>query len=339
MKSNEKIANKNKLLLGIVAVFAVVGLITTIIRQIDTILTKVEFPEGIISEEKESRPYFNRPDYLSMAYTCKNLPLKIYLPGQVDFNDNTAKSIFEGVTFVVLEGSEDPLYLNQVTLPAKVNVPILGYKNKVEFHRQSEGYCYDFTGEYFATTVTTKVSTKKVTTYALCYYLNLSSSEQVAFYASVEDPALLAYADEMLSEIIRSIEQYDRDDDVEEVQTSQKPSDNKAEEERLKFDVTIDGDGPHDNAVLVFEWTNAKVEPTAIEVTGPNGQAGVLNKEYSVPGHYVFEFGYATAGEYHIVGETEEVLKECEINVSSWEGYMDVDHYYENPENIRPREG
>ncbi|MBR3825686.1 MAG: hypothetical protein IKJ39_10890 [Lachnospiraceae bacterium] len=142
---------------------------------------------------------------------------------------------------------------------------------------------------------------------------------------SSEDVNKLDEAKVLAKEMIASIRKAENNNSKELQEVSYLPK-----EYTFPIDVYYtDKSSGYEETVMLISWINTEDRPGEMVVIGPEGQRGILNEEYSIGGHYLYEFGKTNGGEYYIHGGTDVKLKDTIIGVMSMESYLDLYHYYE----------
>lgn len=191
-------------------------------------------------------------------------------------------------------------------------------------------YIGDCLVEFMTTDTELSSDTKTLTLYNVTYLVSLENltgdtKRSVVLNLTSEDVDKLEKAKAVAKEIIGSIRKMEKEIEEETVENDYLPK-----EYTFPIDVYFtDKSTGYDDTVMLISWTNMMDKPGELIVIGPNGQRGVLNKEYSYGGHYLYEFGKTSGGEYYIHGGTDTQLIGSYIMVSSMEGYLEYYHYYE----------
>ncbi len=322
--------NRTILLIVIIALVAL-SLIVRVFSQIKGMGEESKLPDSGLLKEKGDYMERQVPYYLNNAISNPSLNVLLAVPQDAEVNNDVLQFSMNGVIYMVGDGTksmdvilENDYYKNAVTT-------VFGSKQTIKVVKKESGYVGSFPAEFGMATYDLQISTRKMKMYGLAYKVSLEEVSGVAgreliLYACSEDVEALQEAPVVLKEIAYSARNYEQVK-VEEQEVVDYPI---GAEFFYPIDVYWnDASDGYTNTVMLITWDNLLDEPVRLEVTGPRGQNGILNEEYSMGGHYLYEFGVTDGGEYYIHGGTDVQLLNATVSVMSMEQYLDMFHYVE----------
>lgn len=333
--------NKNrKMALVVVLMFLVLALVVRVVSHVKGIGEELKLPDGGLLDERGDYIERELPYYLNSSVSNQNLGIVIALPSGMGELGEYLTCVIGDVTYIIGDVNQGVDELSK-TLYKEVVKSVWGTKDKVKVNHLKSGYVDHLAADFCTASVDMQISTRKTTVYSIAYAISVQdvsgvTGSRLLLYACSENPADLEEAQVILKEIAGSVRKAD-----------DKLLQDKGEQENVDRPLGADFLYPIDiywfdasegseNTVVLIEWTNVIDEPGLLEVYGPDDQIGWLNEDYSMSGHYLYEFGVTHGGEYYIHGGTDKKLLGATISVMSMERYLDLFHYVDTHDGEVP---
>lgn len=196
-------------------------------------------------------------------------------------------------------------------------------------------YIGDYLVEFKTTDTELSSDTKNTVLHNITYLVDLEkltgdNKYSLILNISSEDIHKLEEAKAVVKEMIMSIKKTDNN-------TSEELQEDDYLPKEYTFPIDVyytDKSSGYEETVMLISWINTQDRPGELVIIGPEGQRGVLNEEYSIGGHYLYEFGKTGGGKYYIHGGTDVKLEDTIISVTSMESYLDLYHYFEIHDDV-----
>lgn len=315
-------SDKNKKVFWLLTAFLILtgviaGLLFRLGIHISKDLPDASYPKGAVQELILQAPAVEgHKDF--MEITCPTYPYKVLMPIDTVEKNNIFFGKNDGITFLMMETNASFDELMGHFLPKEICHPVLGKEPDYEKEFSKDGYLYGQKASYQMGTVETKISVRKIKTYTCGYLLDLGEGRNIVFYASTEEKAQFLKAEQFIRQMAMSTTYYKKGIEPE-------GAGNGTETEEVEYPRSFAMDVKNDyflsTGICVFHWTNVSIVPEEIVLLKDGREMARLEKNYSIPGEYVFILGTVSPGTYQICGAVNMPLKNVWVNFQELEDY------------------
>lgn len=337
----EWIEDKRNRNIALIVVIVLIALALTIrvASHIKDIGEESRLPDGGLLAEKGDYVEKQVPFYLNSSISNPSLKVTMAIPEDVEVKDDVLKFSMNGVVYLIGDGTESLADILKNTYYKKAVTVVFGSEPDIMVGKTKVGYIGTIPAEFGTAIYDLQISTRKMNMYGMAYKVSVDElsgigNRDLILYACSEEAEALNEAQVVMKEIAYSLRALDMSLLEEKEEEVQRPV---GSQYFYPIDVYwYDASDGYTNTVMLITWDNLTDEPVELGVTGPRGQMGMLNTEYSMGGHYLYEFGVTNGGEYYIHGGTDKQLINATVSVMDMAEYLDIFHYVETHDGEVP---